>query len=189
MMGTRPFDEILRVWSQSSSAAAAAQSLGLSRRTLYFRWHSASLKEVLQAIARIVADDNARLQAERQARLSERAAAQAQVKALRKESLQDRTRLEKRVAASDDALAKALRDLTIRDLREAGMERTSEPPRQEIDRLVRENQPLPEENARLKSTRTERAQGPGNVPVIRRVKRLITLEEDDAGRGGEDRLG
>jgi hypothetical protein len=46
-----------------------------------------------------------------------------------------------------------------------------------------------EEIARLKSTRTERAQGPGNGPVIRRVKRLITLEEDDLGQGGEDRLG
>src|SRR6266545_655485 len=114
MMRTIPFDEILRVWSQSSSAAAAARSLGLSRRTLYYRWHSASLKEVLQAIAQIVADDNARLQAEQQA----------------------------------------------------------------IERLTRENQALREEIARLKSTRTERAQGPGNVPVIRRVKRLITLEED-----------
>jgi hypothetical protein len=183
MMGTRPFDEILRVWSQSSSAAAAAQSLGLSRRTLYHRWHSASLGEVLQAVARIVADDNAQLEAERQARMSERAAAQAQVKAVRKESLQDRTRLEKRLAASDDALAKALRDLTIRDLREAGMERTSEPPRQEIDPLVRENQALREENARLKGSRSERPQGRGKgdaSPPVRRTKRMITLDEDDS---------
>jgi Bacterial regulatory protein, Fis family len=181
--------DVLGVWTQAPSTEAAAQTLGISRRTLYYRVQSASPEELRQAITQIVAAYTTQLEAERQARLSERAAAQAQVKAVRKESLQDRTRLEKRVAASDDALAKALRDLTIRDLREAGMERTSEPPRQEIDRLVRENQPLPEENARLKSTRTERAQGPGNGPVIRRVKRLITLEEDDPGQGSEDRLG
>ena len=64
-----------------------------------------------------------------------------------------------------------------------------EQPQRAIERLTRENQALREEIARLKSTRTERAQGPGDVPVIRRVKRLITLEEDEAGRGGEDRLG
>jgi hypothetical protein len=116
-MRTIPLDEILRVSSQSSSAAAAAQSLGMSRRALYYRWHSASLKEVLQAIAQIVADDNARLQAEQQARSLDRAAVQIQLKAVRKENVQDRTRLEKQLAASDDALAKALRELTIRDLR------------------------------------------------------------------------
>ena len=69
------------------------------------------------------------------------------------------------------------------------MERTLEQPQRAIERLTRENQALREEIARLKSTRTERAHGPGDVPVIRRVKRLITLEEDEAGRGGEDRLG
>ena len=188
-MRTIPLDDILRVWSQSSSAAAAAQSLGMSRRTLYYRWHSASLKEVLQAIAQIVADDNARLQAEQQARSLDRAAVQIQLKAVRKENVQDRTRLEKQLAASDDALAKALRELTIRDLRGAGMERPTEQPRREIERLTRENQALREEIARLKATQTERAQGSGDVPVIRRVKRLITLEEDDPGQGGEDRLG
>jgi cell division protein FtsB len=144
---------------------------------------------VLQAIAQIVADDNARLQAEQQARLSEWAAAQGQMKSLQKEGVRDRTRLEKRLAACDDALAKALGELTILNLTGAGMERTLEQPQREIERLTREKQALREEIARLKSTRTERAQGPGNVPVIRRVKRLITLEEDDAGRGGEDRLG
>src|SRR2546429_1809405 len=160
MMGPLPFDEILRVWSQSSSAAAAAQSLGLSRRTLYYRWHSASLKEVLQAIAQIVADDNARLQAEQQARLSEQAAAQGQMKSLQKEGVRDRTRLEKRLAACDDELAKALRELTILNLRGSGMERPLEQPQRAIERLTRENQALREEIARLKSTRTERAQGP-----------------------------
>jgi hypothetical protein len=189
MMRTIPLDDILRVWSQSPNAAAAAWSLGLSRRTLYHRWHSASIEEVLQAMARIAAAYEAQLTGERQARLQERAAAQAQMKAVRKEGVRDRTRLEKRLGECDDALAKALRELTIRDLRGAGMERASKPPRQEIDRLVRENEAPRKEMARLKSTRTERAQGPGEVPVIRRVKRLITLEEDDAGRGGEDRLG
>ena len=73
--------------------------------------------------------------------------------------------------------------------RGAGMERTSEQPRREIERLTHEKQALREEIARLKSTRTERAQGLGDVPVIRCVKRLITLEEDDPDWGGEDRLG
>jgi len=163
--------------------------LGLSRRTLYHRWHSASLGEVLQAITQIAAAYKTQLEAERQARMSERAAAQGQMKAVQKEGVRDRTRLEKRLAACDDALAKALRELTILNLRGSGMERPLEQPQRAIERLTRENQALREEIARLKSTRTERAQGPGNGPVIRRVKRLITLEEDDAGRGGEDRLG
>jgi len=140
-------------------------------------------------MARIAAAYEAQLTGERQTRLQERAAAQAQMKAVRKEGVRDRTRLEKRLGECDDALAKALRELTILNLRGSGMERPLEQPQRAIERLTRENQALREEIARLKSTRTERAQGPGNVPVIRRVKRLITLEEDDAGRGGEDRLG
>jgi len=55
MMRTLPLEDILRVWSQSPSAAAAAQSLGMSRRTLDHRWHSVSIEEVLQAVARIAA--------------------------------------------------------------------------------------------------------------------------------------
>ena len=100
-MRTLPLDEILRVWSQSPSAAAAARSLGLSRRTLYNRVQSASPEELRQAITQIAAAYKAQLEAERQARMSERAAAQAQVKAVRKESVQDRTRLESRLAASE----------------------------------------------------------------------------------------
>jgi hypothetical protein len=110
------------------------------------------------------------------------------MKAVRKEGVRDRTRLEKRLAACDDALAKALRELTILNLRGAGMERPSEQPRRAIERLTRENQALRDEIARLKATRTERAKGSGDVPVIRRVKRLITLEEDDPGQGSGDRL-
>jgi len=161
----------------------------MSRRTLYYRWHSASIEEVLQAVARIAAAYKTQLEAERQARMSERAAAQGQMKAVQKEGVRDRTRLEKRLAACDDALAKALRELTILNLRGSGMERPSERPRRAIERLTREKQVLREEIARLKATRTERPQGSAEVPVIRRVKRLITLEEDDPGRGGEDRLG
>jgi hypothetical protein len=97
--------------------------------------------------------------------------------------------LEKRLDVCDDALSKALRELTILNLTGAGMERTLEQPQRTIERPTRENQVLRKEMARLKSTRTERAQGPRDVPVIRRVKRLITLEDDDPGRGGEDRLG
>ena len=119
-MRTIPLDDILRVWSQSPSAAAAARSLGLSRRTLYHRWHSASLGEVLQAIARIAAAFETQLTGERQTRLQERAAAQAQMKAVRKEGVRDRTRLAKRLDACDDALAKALRELTILNLRGRG---------------------------------------------------------------------
>lgn len=188
MMRTLPLDDILRVWSQSPSAAAAVRSLGLSRRTLYHRWHSASIEEVLQAVARIAASFETQLTGERQARLQERAAAQGQMKSLQKEGVRDRTRWEKRLAACDDALAKALREVTILNLRGAGMERPSEQPRRAIEQLTRENQALRQEIARLKATRTERAQGSGEVPVIRRVKRLITLEEDDPGPGGEDRL-
>jgi chromosome segregation ATPase len=184
-----PLAEMLRVWSQSPSAAAAARSLGLSRRTLYNRVQSASPEELRQAITQIAAAYETQLTGERQTRLQERAAAQAQMKAVRKEGVRDRTLLAKRLAACDDELAKALRELTILNLRGSGMERPLEQPQWAIERLTREKQALREEIARLKSTRTERAQGPGNVPVIRRVKRLITLEEDDPGRGGEDRLG
>jgi AcrR family transcriptional regulator len=191
MMRTLPLDDILRVWSQSPSAAAAAQSLGLSRRTLYHRWHSASIEEVLQAVARIAASFETQLTGERQARLQERAAAQAQMKAVQKEGVWDRTRLAKRLAACNDALANALRELTILNLRGSGMERPLEQPQRATERLPHENQALREEIARPKSTWTERAQGPGNVPAIRRIniKRLITLEEDEAGQGDEDRLG
>jgi cell division protein FtsB len=115
--------------------------------------------------------------------MAQRAAAQAQVKAVRKEGVRDRTRLEKRLAASDEALATALRELTIGNLREAGMERASERPRQEIDRLVRENQALREENAWLKGSRPEWPQGRGTSdpgPPVRPRRRLITLEDDDA---------
>jgi hypothetical protein len=66
--------------------------------------------------------------------------------------------------------------------RAVGMERTPEPPRQEIDRLVRENQALRQQNVRLKGSRSERPQGrrKGDAsPPVRRTKRMITLEEND----------
>ena len=155
MMRTIPLDDILRVWSQSPSAAAAARSLGLSRRTLYHRWHSASLGEVLQAIARIAAAFETQLTGERQTRLQERAAAQAQMKAVRKEGVRDRTRLAKRLDTCDDALAKALRELTILNLRGRGWNAVGAAKRA-IERLTRENQARREEIARLKSTRSGR---------------------------------
>jgi len=96
------------------------------------------------------------------------------MKAVRKEGVRERTRLEEQLAACDDALAKALRELTILNLGGARMERTIEQPQRAIERLTREKQALREESTRLKSTRTERAQGSGAVPVIRRMKRLIT---------------
>ena len=42
------------------------------------------------------------------------------MKAVRKEGMRDRTRLAKRLDACDDALAKALRELTILNLRGRG---------------------------------------------------------------------
>jgi septal ring factor EnvC (AmiA/AmiB activator) len=161
----------------------------MSRRTLYHRWHSASLGEVLQAIARIAAAYETQLTGERQTRLQERAAVQVQMKALQKERARERTNLKRQLATRSNMLERVVGVLRTVGARGAGLERTSEQPRREIERLTRENQALREEIARLKTTPTERAQEPSDVPVIRRVKRLITLKEDDPGRGGEDRLG
>jgi hypothetical protein len=92
-MRSIPIDEILHVWSQAPSAAAAARTLGISRRTLYGRWQSASREEVLQAIAQTVTHEERQLTAERQARMLERAAAQAQGKAVQQERARERSRL------------------------------------------------------------------------------------------------
>jgi hypothetical protein len=188
-MSQIPLDELLRVWNQAPSDAAAVRTLGLSRRTLYYRWQSASPEEMLQAITQTTADYKAQLAAERQARLLERAAAQAQLKAVRKERARERTSLKRQLAIRSNTLERAMSVLKTVNARGAGMERTSEQPRRESERLTHENQALREEIARLETTRTEQDQGLGDVPVIRRVKRLITLEEDDPYRGGEGRLG
>jgi stress response protein YsnF len=111
------------------------------------------------------------------------------MKALQKERARERTNLKRQLATRSNMLERVVGVLRTVDARGAGLERTSEQQRREIERLTRENQALREEIARLKTTPTEQAQEPGDVPVIRRVKRLITLEEDDPGRGGEDRLG
>jgi hypothetical protein len=56
--------------------------LGISRRTLYDRRQSASPEAVLRAIAQIVADDNAQVEAEQQGRALDRAAVQIQLRAV-----------------------------------------------------------------------------------------------------------
>jgi len=61
--------DVLGVWTQAPSTEAAAQTLGISRRTLYNRVQSASPEELRQAITQIVAAYTAQLEAERQARM------------------------------------------------------------------------------------------------------------------------
>jgi len=51
-----PLTQILRVWATSPNASAAADTLGISRRGLYYRIERASLVELRDAFGQVQAD-------------------------------------------------------------------------------------------------------------------------------------
>src|SRR4029450_6978070 len=179
-MSQIPLDKLLRVWNQALNDAAAVRPRAFRDIRCITVGNMLRQRRCCKPSRRPQQTIKAQLAAKRQARLLERAAAQAQLKAVRKERARERTSLKRQLATRSNTLERAMSVLGIVSARGAGMERTSEQPRREIERLTHENQALREEIARLETTRTERAHRLDDVPVISRVKRLITLEEDDA---------
>jgi hypothetical protein len=75
-----PLEEILRVWAISPNASVAADTLGISRRTLYYRVEQASPAELRQIYAQLQPE------------------AEMQLSALRKEAVQSLLATEARLA-------------------------------------------------------------------------------------------
>jgi uncharacterized membrane protein YgaE (UPF0421/DUF939 family) len=91
--------------------------------------------------------------------------------------VQERTRLKRQLARQSATCERAM--LVVRTVcaRETVTEHNATLLARAIEQLLQGNQALREEIERLKTTRGEKPQGPRGAPVIRRTKRMISLDD------------